>query len=833
MSQVRLKRACADPTESIACSFSVPLPRSTPSLDGEGRVVKWYGTNTDIDDRKRAEDELRVAMAERARLAAVRAEIGMALARKDNLKGILDLCAKALVRHLDATFARIWTLNRDGRELELRASAGMYTRLDGRYSRIPFGKFKIGSIAQQRKPHLTNDVQNDPRVENHDWATAEKITSFAGYPLVVEDRIVGVMGMFSRNALTQGTIETLTFIADGIAQSIERKRAEEALRLREQSFRLIVNSIPGYVSTLTASGEIEFVNQPVLEYLGKTLEELKGWATSDAVHPDDVPWVVAMWKSSIESGQPHDVELRPRRADGEYRWHHLRRLPQRDSQGHIIRWYTLHTDIHERKQAEEKLRRSEADLLEAQQLTHTGSWKHVLSSGTIQVSPEIHRIFHTSPDEDTANPAFWFNRIHPEDRKRTQELFEKAEIEKTDYQADYRLLLPDGTIRHQHSVGHPVLNESGELVEFVGTALDVTEQVEARARLENALEEIKRLKDRLQDENLALKEEIDQASMFEEIVGNSRPLQAVLSRVVKVAPTDSSVLITGETGTGKELIARAIHKRSPRSQRAFVSVNCAALPPSLISSELFGHEKEAFTGATQRRLGRFELANGGTIFLDEVGELPPDTQIALLRVLQEREFERLGGEQPIPVDLRVIAATNRDLEAATTHGNFRSDLFYRLNVFPIGVPLLRERKDDILMLLEYFVDRYAKKISKKFGRIDKRTLGLFLSYDWPGNIRELQNVVERSVIVSSDDVFCVDAAWLSAGARHAPPLQPATYDAKAESSRERKIVEAALVECRGRVSGPHGAAAKLRIPASTLESKIKKFKIPKSHFKIG
>jgi transcriptional regulator with GAF, ATPase, and Fis domain len=310
--------------------------------------------------------------------------------------------------------------------------------------------------------------------------------------------------------------------------------------------------------------------------------------------------------------------------------------------------------------------------------------------------------------------------------------------------------------------------------------------------------------------------------MFEEIVGTSQALQAVLSRVIKVAPTDSGVLITGETGTGKELIARAIHKRSRRSERAFVSVNCAALAPSLIFSELFGHEKGAFTGATQRRPGRFELANAGTIFLDEVGELPADVQVALLRVLQEREFERVGGTLSIKVDVRVIAATNRNLEAAKANETFRSDLFYRLNVFPIEVPPLRD-----------FVHRYGKKVGKNFAKINKRTLELFRSYDWPGNIRELQNVVERSVIVSSDGVFAVDEAWLSRNAGQAPWRHPGSENTDGNSSPERQIIEAALAESRGRISGPKGAAAKLQIPPSTLESKLKKFKISKNYFKFG
>ena len=485
----------------------------------------------------------------------------------------------------------------------------------------------------------------------------------------------------------------------------DRKRAEDALRASEQSFRLAIDSIPGFLNVFTATGEIEFANQTVLRFFGKGLEELRGWATSDLIHPEDLPGVIAAWTHTLESGEPFDLVHRLRRADGVYRWVHGRALPTKDANGRITRWYSLVTDIEERKHAKEKL--------------------------------------------------------------------------------------------------------------------------------EKALAEIKLLKDQLVRENIALRDEIDRVSMFEEIVGTSQALQAVLSRVIKVAPTDSSVLITGETGTGKELVARAIHKRSPRSQRAFVSVNCAALPPSLIASELFGHEKGAFTGSTQRRLGRFELANGGTIFLDEVGELPQDTQVALLRVLQEREFETVGGKQPIQVDVRVIAATNRDLEAARTNGTFRSDLYFRLNVFPIEVPPLRERKDDIVTLLEYFVHRFGRKLGKAFTKIDKRSIELFCSYDWPGNIRELQNVVERSVIISSGDVFCVDEAWLSRHDGRAPVriLKFERYDN--DSNRERQIIEAALAASRGRVYGSQGAAARLRIPPSTLDSKIKKLNIHKSHFKLG
>jgi transcriptional regulator with GAF, ATPase, and Fis domain len=334
----------------------------------------------------------------------------------------------------------------------------------------------------------------------------------------------------------------------------------------------------------------------------------------------------------------------------------------------------------------------------------------------------------------------------------------------------------------------------------------------------------------LQIENLALREEVDRASMYEEIVGTSPLLRAVLSGVSKVAPTDSTVLITGETGTGKELIARAVHKRSKRSSRPFVSVNCASIPRDLIASELFGHEKGAFTGAIQRRIGRFELAEGGTIFLDEIGELPAETQIALLRVLQEHEFERVGGTGSIRADVRVIAATNRNLPGAIAAGRFRSDLFYRLNVFPIEVPPLRKRQEDIPVLVAYFIDRFARKAGKRIRSVNKKSLEHLQSYPWPGNIRELQNIVERSVIVCDTENLSVDESWLS---WQAPRFEPKHQSELSRSlaDEEIRMIEAALRESGGRVSGPSGAAVKLGIPGSTLDSKIRSLRIDKNQFK--
>jgi len=480
----------------------------------------------------------------------------------------------------------------------------------------------------------------------------------------------------------------------------------------------------------------------------------------------------------------------------------------------------LNETVQELKKTNQALAKSEAYLAEAQTLSHTGSFGWSVSTGEFSWSEESFRIFGY---ERMLKPTLQLvlERVHPEDVHLVQQAMAGASQHGGDLDLEHRLLMPDGSIKRVHVLGRALNHEAGK-PSFVGAVMDIT-------TMKNAFEEIRILKDRLYNENLALREEIDITRMFEEIVGSSPALQAVLSQVAKVAPSDSTVLITGETGTGKELIARAIHKRSQRSSRAFVSVNCAAIPRDLIASELFGHEKGAFTGATQRRLGRFESAEGGTIFLDEVGELPAETQISLLRVLQEREFQRVGGNESFQIDIRVVAATNRNLEAAIAEGVFRDDLFYRLNVFPIEVPPLRQRKEDIPLLVEYFVDRYASKAGKKITAINKRSLELLKSYAWPGNIRELQNVIERSVIICNSESLSVDETWLSRRALPADsPIQPLSERLAAQ---EKEMIEAALAESNGKVSGPLGAAARLGIPQSTLDSKIKSLKINKLQFR--
>ena len=635
-----------------------------------------------------------------------------------------------------------------------------------------------------------------------------------------------------------------------------------------------------------------------------------------------------------------------RRADGEYRWFLQRNVPLRDETGKIVKWYGTGIDIEERKRAEESLRSSEAYLAEAQRLSHTGSWAWSPDTDVRHWSEECYRVLGFDPRDGLPRTEELIQRIHPDDQPAFRESTKRAKHEKSDEEVDYRIVHPGGTVRDIHSIGHPVFSPSGDLIEFTGTVIDVTERKRAEEELRRSemelrqmldftpqlvavfgpnrerlyvnritldylgltldewrqgstgrdetfilmipndsrlmwivlsraaagfelelrvrkgdgsyrwflarynpvrddkgqvmrwyvactdIEDRKQAEDTLRRENVALREEIDKTSMFEEIVGASSALQPVLSHISKVAPSDSTVLITGETGTGKELVARAIHRRSARSSRSFVSVNCAAIPRDLVASELFGHEKGAFTGATQQRLGRFELASGGTIFLDEVGELPAETQISLLRVLQEREFERVGGNRRIRADVRVIAATNRDLQAAISAGSFRSDLFYRLNVFPIEMPSLRERRADIPLLVEYFIDRYARKAGKNIKHVNKKTLDLLQAYPWPGNIRELQNVIERSVILCETEIFSIDENWIP----QSPPLTPESKEQVELPRRllvqEKDMIEAALKDTGGRVSGPTGAAVKLGIPRSTLESKIRSLRIDKNHFKV-
>jgi len=865
------------------------LSRAEPVRAADGTVLYWIGINLDIDQQKRADQELR------------------------------DI--------FETVPALVWVAQPDGSNAYVNSRYVEYSGM---------------GAAQTAGSGWREAVHRDD-IERHEGKWRASVAS--GKPHESEVRFRRADGQY-RWHLDRGVPlrdEDGNVIKwYGVVTDIEdRKCAEEALRRNEhflaEAQRL---SRVGSVGMEVSTRRIFWSEEAARIYGYPPGTEPTPDLILQRAHPDDVDLVKDALERAAQGRSDFDYEHRLLMPDGSIK--HLHDLARcfTNSAGNAEVVGAI-MDITERKVADEAIRRSEAYLAEAQRLSHTGSFGWKPDNGEIVWSNETYRIFEY---DRTLEPTvdLVVQRVHPEDRALAQQFIDRISQTSTEFEHEYRLLLGDGRVKHVHAIAHAVQNASGDR-EFVGAVTDITErkaaeekireqetelrqmldfapqliavygpnrerlyanrvaleyagvgldewrqtqtpgafthpddrarelayfahaqldgsagELELRIRGSNGsyrwflarynsvrdingqilrwhvsctdIEDRKRVEERLQQENVALREEIDRASMFEEIVGTSPALQAVLSRISKVAPTDSTVLITGETGTGKELVARAIHRRSSRASRAFVSVNCAAIPRDLIASELFGHEKGAFTGAMQRRLGRFELAHGGTIFLDEVGELSPDTQVALLRVLQEREFERVGGGQSIRIDVRVVAATNRDLKAAVANGTFREDLYYRLNVFPLEVPPLRARKADVPLLVEYFIDRYARKAGKKIRSVDRKALQLLQSYPWPGNIRELQNVIERSVIVCETEDFTIDESWLS----QPPPAARSgntPFLLEKVAATEKEIIEEALRECQGRIFGPTGAAARLGIARSTLESKIRSLNINKNRFK--
>jgi formate hydrogenlyase transcriptional activator len=685
----------------------------------------------------------------------------------------------------------------------------------------------LGFDPEKTKPSLTQfleRVHRDDRPMVAQVVQEEMSGSYndivSDYRIVLPDKTVKHLHAIAHPVTNESgeVVEVIGTSIDVTEQVEARNKLEGALRqthLLKEQFQRALDTIPGLVWSAMPDGNIDYLNQPWLQYTGLTFEQAQGWGWRVAIHPDDLDGLVDYWKSVLASSKPGERVARLRRFDGIFRWFLFRAVPLYDGFGRLVKWYGQTTDIDDRKRAEERIRQDEQEL---RQIVDTVAQLVVfLSPDGRALYANKYALEYTGLSiEDVKAESFRERLFHREDIERVREERGKALLRGIPFENEQRARRKDGEYRWFFIRYNPLLDEQGHPIRWYAAGIDIDDR--------------KRAEERMQSENVALREEIDKASMFEEIVGTSVALKAVLSRVTKVAPTDSTVLITGETGAGKELIARAVHKRSRRSSRAFISVNCAAIPRDLIASELFGHEKGSFTGATQRRVGRFELAEGGTIFLDEVGELPAQTQIALLRVLQEHEFERVGGNRCIQTDVRVIAATNRNLQAAIAANVFRRDLFYRLNVFPIEIPSLRERREDIPLLVEYFINRYGRKFGKKIRGINHKALGLLQSYPWPGNIRELQNVIERSVIVCESEFLSVDESWLV--------RQPSAGEAKGDlklpqelADQEKEMIEAALRETGGQVSGSSGAAAKLGIHRSTLESKILSLKIDKYRFK--
>ncbi len=696
-----------------------------------------------------------------------------------------------------------------------------------RFTRMPIqpgGSCNASAFFKKRV--VISDIATDPTwpEEHRQPAIDAGLKATLSQPLLSSTNdILGTLAWWYTETRTPSAQEIeLVEAAGQIVQStIERERSASSLRMAlkesEKSaseLKTLIDTIPTLVWCGKPDGSSEFVNQRWIAYTGLTAQDLLGLGWARVIHPDDYFELTTKVTDSFATAETFEVEARLKRLDGEYRWFLLRFEPVPGQLNKVDRWYGSATDIHVMRQGLETVRQEQAELW--RMVDSIPAAIHFMDAqGKVLYVNQASLEYTGLQAKDADDPNFRDKIFHPDDEKALRDSRNRSFAAGVPFQLETRARRRDG-VYHWFLIHYkPFYDGSGKLIRWYATGTDI----EDRRRVENMV----------RNENVALREDVVRSSMFEEIVGSSEALRKVLVQVSKVAPTSASVLILGETGTGKELIARAIHNASPRAKRAFIKVNCASIPSALIASELFGHEKGSFTGALQRHLGRFELADGGTIFLDEVGELPTETQAVLLRVLQERQFERVGGSQTISVDVRVIAATNRDIEAAVAEGIFRQDLLYRLNVFPIQVPSLRERAGDIPLLVAYLVDRYAHKAGKKLRNISKQTMSLFESYSWPGNIRELQNVIERAVILCDSETFSADESWFKQtfskpGMTRVPLLEELV-------ERERGMIEAALRECHGIVGGKNGAAYRLGIPRQTLISKIKKLGINQHLFK--
>jgi len=764
-------------------SFRWFLLRAEPLRDETGKIVRWYGTSTDIEDRRQAEQKLRQVLEE------IRGS-------EINLRRVIDTIP---------TLA--WCSLPDSSTEFLNKRWHDYTGLSPEESRgwgwqTAIHPQDLAQVMDKWREMLASGKAGEleARLRRHDGSFRWFL--FRGEPLRDET------GTIVRWYGTSTDIEDLKQAEEKLRQVLEELRGSEA------NLRRTIDTVPALVSSFWPDGSNECMNQRWRDYTGLPHEQSQGDGWQEPVHPDDLAALMNRWREALVSGEPGEIEARLRRHDGVYRWFFVRAEPLRDDTGNIVKWYATSTDIEDRKQAEEKLRRDERELRQITDAIPEMIVVHETDGTPIYANEPVLDYTEMTLD-DVPRPDFRSGSVHPEDLERFNNEQHAGLVRGLPFEIELRARRKDGQYRWLLNRYKPYRDEQGRLTRWYSTGTDI--------------EDRKRAEDRTRNENVALREEIDHASMFEEIVGSADAIRQVLEQVAKVAPTDSTVLISGETGTGKELLARAIHKRSKRASRAFIRVNCGAIASSLIASELFGHEKGAFTGAFQRRIGHFEAADGGTILLDEIGDLPMEMQSALLRVLQEEEFQRVGSSQSVSVDVRVLAATNSDLRSAVDAGKFREDLFYRLNVFPIRLPPLRERPEDIPLLLEYLVTRYAQKAGKKFRDITSKTLQLFRAYRWPGNIRELQNVIERAVVLCDGDTFSVDESWLRQ--ESSPASGPVVPLVTTLEDRERQMIEEALGQSRGRISGPTGAAAKLGIPRQTLDRKILSLGIDKNQFK--
>jgi PAS domain S-box-containing protein len=791
------------------------LFRVAPLRDAGGNLVAWWGIDVEIHERKNAE-----------MLLEGENNLLEMIATGTPLSQVLDSLCRLIEETNPGTHCSVLLVDPDRNQFKNGAAPTLPHQLietvHGMPVDPPWGPCAMAVTLKQ--PVLVSDIASEAQKEFCEWrnlAIKLELKSCWSSPILSSAKeALGAFAIYFPEPIApspkyQKLIDQFAHVA---AVAIEAKRAEDGLR-RSQAYLSEAQKLSrtGSFGWTLPTGRLVWSPETfrILDYDDTVTPSLE--RVFDRVHPEDLAEFKEILERASRDRTDLDHEHRLLMPDGTIKHVHvLAHAVMAD--GGDFEFVGAVSDITEAKLAEETIRQDERELRGIVEAIPQLITVLAPSGDIVYVNKPVLDFTGLSLDEIRAG-ALSDRVIHPDDRETVSPRIPHALQQGESFECEYRLLGKDGKYRWFINRFNPLANDGGQVVRWYVTGIDIDHR--------------KQTEDRIKNENIALREDIDRVSMFEEIVGSSDALRAVLTQVAKVAPMDSTVLVLGETGTGKELIARAIHKRSNRSARPFIRVNCAAIPQSLIASELFGHEKGSFTGALQRRLGRFESADGGTIFLDEIGELPMEAQVSLLRVLQEREFERVGSSQPISVDVRVVAATNRNLRLAVEAGSFRQDLFYRLNVFPIRVPALRERADDIPLLVEYLIERYGKKAGKRIRNVSKRTLELFQSYDWPGNVRELQNVIERAVILSDGETFSVDETWL----KHAPSTGtsqlsiPLRGVGRLDPNQERELIEAALAESGGRIAGPLGAAAKLRVPRQTLESKITSLGINKHRFR--
>ncbi len=791
---------------------------AVPILTPDGNIQEWVGANIDITERKQAEQALQDLVA------------GTAVIGEEFFPAYVRHVAGALEVHC-AMVAEVTDEQNSGlRTLAAWVGQGWEKNYEYKVANAPCGQvmregklFYCRERVQERFPECSalEDLN---------------AVSYMGAPLLNSaGRLIGSLCIIDNKPLEdeRRARSILEIFAARAAAEIERKRAEDALRESEERLARAEQSSLVMLTHADLEGRWLKVPPTLCELLGYSAAELLGVSSKDITHPDDFE---AGWRQChrLIRGEikSFDLEKRYVRKDGHIVWVYLNCSMVTDSKGNPVYFLGYIRDITDRKHAEQALRESEQALRDSEERLRLalrsgrmGVWDWDRRTNLCKWSKEYFLLMGLLPFSVEPSYHAWAKCLHPEDLPRAEAAVEAAITEKKEYRCEYRVVWPDGTIRWVVTRGEPIYDQDGQCTRVMGVLVDVTERKLAE-------EEIHRLKERLEAENVYLRREVSEAYRDREIIGRSEGILKVLRQVNQVAATDMTVLVLGETGTGKELVARAVHGQSERRDKPLVKVNCSALPGELIESELFGHEKGAFTGATGRQVGRFELADGGTIFLDEVGDLSLKLQAKLLRVLQEGEFERLGSGKTIKVDVRVIAATNRDLLQAVQRGRFRVDLYYRLNVYPIGLPPLRERRADIGLLAEVFLREASRRLGRLFDPIPAEVLETLQRYEWPGNIRELQNVIERAAVISVGRLLQLPEEWAVSfvapsgkdmpEVRHAmesPPHAPTLEEL------ERSHILQVLQQTRWRVEGPRGAAAILGLNPSTLRSRMQKLGI--------